>query len=186
MLSTTEFRKGLKIEIDGEPYIIVEFQHVKPGKGGAFVRTRIKSLISGNVLDRTYRSGDKVDKPDLEEKQMEYLYSDGSHYHFMDNETYDQIAVEAENLGDSVKFMEENVKVNILFHKGKAISVDLPTFVILTVEQTDPGVKGDTATGGSKPATLNTGAVVQVPLFINQGERLKIDTRTGNYVERAN
>lgn len=185
MYSTPDFRKGLKIEINGEPFIIVDFLHVKPGKGGAFVRTTLKSLISGNVIDRTFRSGEKIDKPDLEEKEMQYLYESDGEYHFMDNETYEQLFVTAEHLGDAKYYLQENVTVTLLFHNGKPIGVEVPMFVELPVKTTEPGVRGDTASGGSKPAILETGLSVQVPLFINEGDLLKIDTRTGKYIERV-
>jgi elongation factor P len=185
MYSTPDFRKGLKIELNGEPFIIVDFLHVKPGKGGAFVRTTLKSLITGNVLDRTFRSGEKVDKPDLEEKAMQYLYESDGQYHFMDTETYEQFFLTEDQLGESRYYLQENVEVEVLFHNGKAIGVEVPMFVELKVAATEPGVRGDTASGGSKPATLETGMTVQVPLFINEGDVLKIDTRTGKYIERA-
>lgn len=185
MYSTADFRKGLKIEWEGTPYVIVEFQHVKPGKGGAFVRTKIKNLINGRVIDQTFRSGEKVGRPDLEEKDMQYLYAEGDRYCFMDNETYEQIYLTAEQLGDSKDFLQDNLNLKVLYYKGQPIAVELPTFVELAVTHTEPGFKGDTATGGSKPATLETGAVIQVPLFIEIGDRLKVDTRTGTYVERV-
>jgi elongation factor P len=183
-VSTAEFRKGLKIELEGEPYIIVDFQHVKPGKGGAFVRTRLKSLITGNVIDRTFRSGEKVQTPALEERMMQYLYQEEDKYHFMDTDSYEQIALMADHLGEESNFLQENVEVKIVFHNGQPIGVELPTFVELKIAQTDPGVKGDTATGGTKPATLETGAVIQVPLFLNEGDVIKVNTRTGDYIER--
>jgi elongation factor P len=185
MYSTADFRKGLKIEWEGIPYIIVEFQHVKPGKGGAFVRTKIKNLINGRVIDQTFRSGEKVGRPDLQEKDMQYLYAEDDRYCFMDNETYEQIYLTAEQLGDSKDFLQDNLNLKVLYYKGQPIAVELPTFVELTVTHTEPGFKGDTATGGNKPATLETGAVIQVPLFIEIGDRLKVDTRTGTYVERV-
>ncbi len=185
MYSTPDFRKGLKIEINGEPFTMVEFQHVKPGKGGAFVRTTLKSLITGSVLDRTFRSGEKVDRPNLEEKAMQFLYESDSEFHFMDNETYEQSFLTQEQLGDAKYYLEENVAVTVLFHNGKPIGVDVPIFVSLAVATTDPGVRGDTASGGTKPAVLTTGLTVQVPLFINEGDVLKIDTRTGKYMERV-
>ncbi len=184
MYSTADFRKGLKIEWEGAPYIIVEFQHVKPGKGGAFVRTKIKNLITGRVIDQTFRSGEKVERPDLQEKDMQYLYAEGDRYCFMDNETYEQIYLTAAQLGDSKDFLQDNLNLKVLYYKGQPIAVELPTFVELTVTHTEPGFKGDTASGGSKPATLETGAIIQVPLFIDIGDRLKVDTRTGTYVER--
>jgi len=185
MYSTAEFRRGLKIEIDGKPYTIVEFQHVKPGKGGAFVRTKLKNLETGQVLEQTFRSGAKVDIPDLEENNVQYLYQDGDNYVFMDNDTYDQLFIAEEFLGDAVNYLKANIEAKVLFFNGKPIGVDLPITVELEVAETEPGVKGDTATGASKNATMETGLVVQVPLFIEQGEMLRIDTRTGEYIERA-
>jgi elongation factor P len=185
MYSTADFKKGLKIEIDGVPYIIVDFLHVKPGKGGAFVRTKIKNLISGKVLDQTFRSGERVKRPDLVEREMQFLYREGDSFTMMDNENYEQIALTAEQLGDSLLFLIENLNVKVLFFNQQPVAVELPTFVELAVAQTEPGLKGDTASGGNKPATLESGAVIQVPLFINEGERVKVDTRTGSYIERA-
>ncbi|MBH24830.1 MAG: elongation factor P [Myxococcales bacterium] len=185
MYSTTDFRKNLKIEIDGEPFIIVDCQHVKPGKGVAFVKTRYKSLITGSVLNKNFRSGDKVDKPDLEEREMQYLYLDEPHYVFMDNTTYEQSRIDGAALEDVLPFMKDNVNVTVLFHNGSPINVELPNFVNLRVTQTDPGVKGDTASGGSKPATLETGHIVNVPLYLEEDELIKVDTRTGEYVERV-
>jgi elongation factor P len=185
MYSTPDFRKGLKIEINGEPFAIVEFQHVKPGKGGAFVRTTLKSLTTGNVLDKTFRSGEKVDKPDLEEKEMQFLYESDGEFHFMDNETYDQLFLTESQLGEARNYLQENVSVSVLFHNGKPIGVEAPIFVELEVVSTEPGIKGDTAAGATKPATLETGMTVQAPLFINEGDVLKIDTRTGKYIERV-
>ncbi len=185
MYGTNQFRNGLKIEIENEPFIIVEFQHVKPGKGGAFVRTRLKSLTTGNVLERTFRSGEKVGKPELEEKEMQYLYSSDNQYHFMDTETYEQMFLTEDQLGESKNYLQENVVIQVLFYKGQPIGVETPTFVELNITETDPGLRGDTATGGTKPATLETGAIVQVPLFLNIGDRIKVDTRTGEYIERV-
>jgi elongation factor P len=185
MYSTPDFRKGLKIELNGEPFAIVDFLHVKPGKGGAFVRTTLKSLISGNVIERTFRSGEKIDKPDLEEKTMQYLYESDGEFHFMENETYEQLFLTAEQLGDARNYLQENVSVTVLFHNGKPIGVESPIFVELKVASTEPGIRGDTAGGANKPATLETGMTVQVPLFINEGDVLKIDTRTGKYIERV-
>lgn len=184
MYDTSEFRRGLKIEIDGKPFEIIEFQHVKPGKGGAFVRTKLKNMINGRVIDQTFRSGEKVGRPDLEEKEMQYLYKDGDSYCLMDNATYDQIFLTEEQLGD-VSFLIENLTVSILFFNGKPVGIELPMFVEITVADTEPGVKGDTASKVTKPATLETGAVVAVPIFINAGDKIKVDTRTGNYVERV-
>ena len=185
MYGTNQFRNGLKIEIDKEPFVIVEFQHVKPGKGGAFVRTKLKSLLSGNVLERTFRSGEKVGKPELEEKEMQYLYNSEEQYHFMDTETYEQMFLTNDQLGTSKNYLQENIVVKILFYNGRPIGVDVPIFVNLRIAETDPGVRGDTASGGTKPATLETGAVVQVPLFLNIGDVIRVDTRTGDYIERV-
>lgn len=185
MYSTPDFRKGLKIELNGEPYVIVDFLHVKPGKGGAFVRTTLKSMITGNVLDRTFRSGEKVGKPNLEEKEMQYLYESEGQFHFMDTETYEQSFLTSEQLGEARQYLQENVTVTVLFHDNKPIGVEVPIFVELTVTATEPGVRGDTAGGATKPATLETGMTVQVPLFVNEGDVLKIDTRTGKYIERV-
>lgn len=185
MYGTNQFRNGLKIELDNEPFVIVEFQHVKPGKGGAFVRTKLKSLLTGNVLERTFRSGEKVGKPQLEEKEMQYLYSSDNEYHVMDMETYEQIFLTEDQLGTSKNYLQENVVVKVLFYNGQPIGVDVPIFVELRIAETDPGVRGDTASGGTKPAILETGATVQVPLFLNVGDVVKVDTRTGGYIERV-
>ncbi len=184
-VSTAEFRNGLKIEIDGEPFIIVEFQHVKPGKGGAFVRTKMKSLKSGNVIDRTYRSGEKVDVPELEEKTMQYLYSAGQDRVFMDTSSYEQVQLDEHQLGDSINYLKENMEIKVLYHKNRPINIEVPMFVELAIAKTDPGVRGDTASGGSKPATLETGAVVKVPFYLNEGDVIKVDTRTGTFIERV-
>ncbi len=186
MYNTTDFRKGLKIEIDKEPYVIVDFQHVKPGKGGAFVRTKIKHMISGRVLDPTFRSGDKVGKPDLECVDAQFLYADGEDYHFMNTSNYEQIAIEKDTLGDVRLFIKEEMTVELLIYNGEPINVDLPNFVELLVTQANPGLKGDTASGAQKPVTLETGLQVNVPLFINEGDVLKIDTRTSSYSEKVN
>lgn len=183
-VSTAEFRKGLKIELDGQPYNIVEFQHVKPGKGGAFVRTKLKHLKLGTVVDRTFRSGEKVGLVDFEERPMQFLYRD-ENFHFMNLETYEQIALSASVVGDAASWLKETMEVEVLLINGEPAGVEVPNFVELAVVKTDPGLRGDTASGGSKPATLETGAVVQVPLFIDEGDVLRIDTRTGAYIERA-
>ncbi len=185
MYDTSDFRNGLKIEIDGTPFEIIEFLHVKPGKGGAFVRTKLKNLQTGAVLNKTFRSGEKVGKPDLVDRHMQFLYSQGEDLVFMDLETYEQFTIESEKIADKAKFLKENMEVDVLYYKNQPISVDLPTFVELEVVDTEPGFKGDTATGGTKPAVLETGAKINVPLFINIGDKLKIDTRTGQYVERV-
>jgi elongation factor P len=183
--STAQFRKNLKIEIDGEPFTIVDFQHVKPGKGGAFVRTKMKSLITGNVLDKTFRSGDKVDVPDLEEKKMSFLYQDETGYCFMDTQSYDQMTLTKDQMGDTLGYLKENIEVEVLLHNGKAIGIELPMFLNLKIVETDPGLKGNTASGGSKPAKLETGVTIQVPLFVSTGEVVKVDTRNGAYIERV-
>jgi len=184
-VSTTEFRNGLKIEIDGEPYVIVEFQHVKPGKGGAFVRTKFKSLKSGNVTDKTFRAGEKVDVPNLEEKTMQYLYAADKDRVFMDTSTYEQVSMNEKQLGDSINYLKENMEIKVLYHKGQPINIDVPMFVELAIAKTDPGVRGDTASGGSKPATLESGAVIKVPFYLNEGDVVKVDTRTGTFIERV-
>lgn len=183
---TTAFRKNLKIEIDGEPYVILEATHVKPGKGVAFVKTRYKSLITGRVLEKNFRSGDKVEVPALEQRTMTYLYPDGDSYVFMDTDNYEQIMLTREQAEEALPYLIDNLQVDILFFKGAAISVDLPTFVELEITQCDPGVKGDTAQGGTKQATLSTGHTILVPLYIKEGEIVKVDTRNGEYVERVN
>ena len=185
MYSTQDFRKNLKIEIDGEPYVIVECQHVKPGKGVAFVKTKYKSLITGRVLENNFRSGDTVGKPDLEIRNMEYLYKEEDKYVFMDQSNYEQVHIEETFISEAVPFLKDNIEVEVLFHKGKPISIELPTFVVLKVVKSDPGVKGDTAQGGTKPATLETGATILVPLYLEEGEYVRVDTRTGEFVERA-
>ena len=185
MYDTSAFKRGLKIEIDGKPFEIIEFQHVKPGKGGAFVRTKLKNMINGRVLDQTFRSGEKVGKPDLQEREMQYLYKDGDNFCLMDNETYDQIFLPEDQMGDRRRFLVENLTVSMLFFNGKPVGIELPMFVELTVTDTDPGVKGDTASKVTKPATLETEAIVPVPIFINVGDKIKVDTRKGSYVERA-
>jgi elongation factor P len=184
-VSTTEFRNGLKIEIDGEPYVIVEFQHVKPGKGGAFVRTKFKSLKSGNVTDKTFRAGEKVDVPNLEEKTMQYLYAADKDRIFMDTSSYEQVSMNEKQLGDSINYLKENMEIKVLYHKEQPINIEVPMFVELAIAKTDPGVRGDTASGGSKPATLESGAVIKVPLYLNEGDVVKVDTRTGTFIERV-
>ncbi|WP_338864201.1 elongation factor P [Myxococcus stipitatus] len=186
VIDTSEFHNGMKIEIDGEPFVIEYFQHVKPGKGSSFTRTKIRSLISGRVLQPTMKSGDKVGKPDIEDKGMQYLYEQGGDYYFMDTRTYDQTFLSGEVLGDAKNFLKENVNVDIMFFNGKAIGVSLPNSVDLKVTKCDPGVRGDTVSGALKPAILETGFQVNVPLFINEGDVLKIDTRDGGkYLTRV-
>ena len=184
-LATSDFKNGLKIEIAGEPYTIVNFQHVKPGKGGAFVRTKIKNLRNGKVVDKTFRAGEKVGEPDVQERKMQFLYADREQLVFMDSETYDQLPFSADQVGDAKKYLIENLDVDVLFWNGNPINIELPAFIEAAVTQCDPGLKGDTAQGATKPATLETGAVVQVPLFVKEGERIRVDTRSGDYVERV-
>ncbi len=185
MYETSDIRRGLKIELEDDVYVVIEFQHVNPGNWRAFIRTKLKSLSRGNVIERTFRSGEKLGRPDLEEKKMQFLYGSGDQYCFMDQQTYEQMYLTEEHLGDNKSFVKENATISVLLYKGVPIAVDLPTFVELAVVQTDPGARGDTVTGGSKPATLETGTVIQVPLFVNQGDVIKVDTRTGTYVERV-
>ncbi|MBQ5810151.1 MAG: elongation factor P [Clostridia bacterium] len=185
MISAGDFRNGITFEMDGNVYQIIEFQHVKPGKGAAFVRAKIKNVIAGSVVERTFNPNDKYPPAFIERKEMEYSYSDGNLFYFMDSETYELVPVNEEDLGDNFKFVKENMVCKVLSYKGKVFGVEPPTFVELTVTQTDPGFKGDTATNATKPATLETGAEIRVPLFINEGEVIRIDTRTGEYMERA-
>ncbi len=183
-VSTAEFKKGLKIVFDGQPYTIVEFQHVKPGKGGAFVRTKLRHMKLGKVIDNTFRSGEKVELVDFEERHMQYLYRD-DRYHFMDTETYEQLSLSEDEVGDAREFLREDTEVDVLVIDGSPAAVALPNFVELAIAKTEPGVRGDTAQGGTKSATLETGAVVQVPLFLNEGDIVKVDTRTGEYLSRV-
>ncbi len=185
MISTADFRNGARIQVEGEPYYIVEFQHVKPGKGGAFVRTKLKSYKTGNVLDRTFRSGEKFEEPDLEEREMQFLYASGDSYTFMDTETYEQFTYDRKQLGANVDLLKENMVVKILIYEHQPIAVELPIFIELKVVDAEPGVRGDTASGGSKPAVVETGAIIKVPLYLEVGEIIKIDTRTREYVERV-
>jgi elongation factor P len=185
VIDTSEFRKGLKIEIDGEPYEIVDFQHVKPGKGAAFVRTTIRSLLSGRVLQPTMKSGDKVGRPDIEDREMQFLYKQGDDYYFMDTRTYEQTFLGDAVLGEAKNFLKESINASVLFYNGKPIGLSLPNSVDLRVIKCDPGVRGDTVSGAMKPATLETGYGVMVPLFINEGDVLKIDTRDGKYLTRV-
>jgi elongation factor P len=185
VIDTSEFKKGMKIEIDGEPFEILDFQHVKPGKGSAFVRTTIRSLLSGRTLEPTMKSGDKVGKPDIEDKDMQYLYKEGEDYYFMDTRNYEQTFISEKVLGEQKNFLKENIQASILFYNGKAIGVSLPNSVDLKVTKCDPGIRGDTVSGALKPAELETGYSVNVPLFINEGDVLKIDTRDGKYLTRV-
>lgn len=185
MYVTTDFRKGLKIEYNGKPFVIVDFQHVNPGKGSAFVRTRLKNLETAQVLEVTFKSGEKVGVPDLESKNMQYLYNDGVDYTFMDMDSYDQVSLTTDELGDAKNYIIENSMVNVTFFQGKPVSVDIDNFVELKVVETQPNIKGDTSSGGGKPATLETGLVVTVPFHISEGDVLKIDTRSAEYVEKV-
>ena len=182
---TSDIRKGLKVMIDGSPWNIVEFQFVKPGKGAAFTRTKFKNLLTGSVVERNIRSGEKLEPADVEIRQMQYLYPDGESYVFMDNGNYEQVSITGELLGDQAQFMPEQTTVDILFFMGRAVGVTLPNFIEQKVTETDPGYKGDTATNVTKPAKIACGASVQVPLFINVGDTVKVDTRSGEYLERV-
>jgi len=185
MYSMNDIRRGLKIEFKGDPYEVVEFLHVKPGKGQAFVRAKLKNLITGAVLENTFRASDKIEPAYLEEKEMQFLYKESDHYYFMDLENYDQIILNADQIEMERKFLKENMEVKVLFYKEKPISIELPKHVELRIVETEPGVKGDTVSGGTKPAILETGAVIQVPLFVNEGDIIRVDTRTAEYIERV-
>lgn len=185
MISAGDFRKGITFEMDGDVWVVVDFQHVKPGKGAAFVRAKIKNVLTGSTVERTFNPADKFPKAHIETKEMQYLYSDGDLYYFMDLENFDQIPLNKDKVEDAILYIKENMNATIKFFKGEAFSVEAPFFVELEVTQTEPGVKGDTATGANKPATLETGALVTVPLFIEIGDKLRIDTRTGLYMERV-
>ncbi len=185
MIDTSEFKKGLFIEIDNVPYQIVEFQHVKPGKGNAFVRTRIKNLLNSNVIDKTFKSGEKVGEPALEKKHMQYLYTDGNGYQFMDLEAYEELQLDVKTIGDKKYYLTENLEIDVLYYQGRPITVEMPNFVELVVTYTEPGIKGDTVSGTGKPATLSTGLIVSVPLHVSRDDKLKIDTRSGEYVEKV-
>jgi len=185
VISTTDFRGGVRLMVDNQPFYIVEFQHVKPGKGGAFVRTKLKSYLSGNVLDRTFRSGERFEEPDLEERTMQFLYATDDAYTFMDTETFEQLTFEKGKLGGNADLLKEDMIVKILVYEHRPIDVELPNFIELKVSDTEPGFRGDTATGGTKLATLETGATIKVPLYLETGTVIKIDTRTREYVERV-
>lgn len=185
MISAGDFRNGVTLEIEGNVYQILEFQHVKPGKGAAFVRTKLKNIINGGVVEKTFRPTEKFPAARIDRVDMQYLYSDGDLFHFMNVETYDQIALNSEDVGDALKFVKENEMVKICSHNGNVFAVEAPLFVELEITDTEPGFKGDTATGATKPATVETGAVVYVPLFVETGNKIKIDTRTGEYLSRV-
>ena len=185
MISAGDFRNGVTLEIEGNVYQILEFQHVKPGKGAAFVRTKLKNIINGGVVEKTFRPTEKFPTARIDRVEMQYLYNDGDLFYFMNTETYDQIALNNETIGDALKFVKENEMVKVCSHNGNVFAVEAPLFVELEVTDTEPGFKGDTATGATKPATVETGAVVYVPLFVETGDKLKIDTRTGEYLSRV-
>ena len=185
MFSAGDFRNGVTIEVDGNIFQIMEFQHVKPGKGAAFVRTKLKNIINGGVVEKTFRPTEKFPQARIDRKDMQYLYADGDLFTFMDTETYDQISLNRDTVGDALKFVKENEVCKVCSHNGSVFAVEPPLFVELEITDTEPGFKGDTATGASKPATVETGAVVSVPLFVNQGDKIKIDTRTGEYLSRV-
>ena len=185
MISAGDFRNGVTFEMDGQVMQVVEFQHVKPGKGAAFVRTKLKNVITGAVTETTFNPTDKFQDARIDRKDMQYLYNDGELYYFMDTETYEQLPLNHDQVEDAINFIVENMNVNIRFYKGNAFSVEAPNFVELTVTETEPGFKGDTATGTTKPATLETGYKINVPLFVNEGDRIRVDTRTGEYMERV-
>ena len=184
-ISMNELKKGMKIELDGIPYKIVEYQHVKPGKGAAFVRTRIKSFLNGRVIEKTFHAGDKAEKPDLAEKTMQYLYSEGEKMIFMDTENYEQVELTEDQVGEATNWLLESMNATILFHNGKAISVDAPQVVELKVTETPPNFKGDTSSGSRKPATLETGVVVQVPYHVLEGDTIRVNTEEGEYLEKV-
>jgi elongation factor P len=183
--STNEFKSGLKIMLDGDPYAIVENEFVKPGKGQAFNRVKVRNLKTGRVVERTFKSGDSVEAADVHETDLQYLYNDGEMWHFMDTETFEQLGADPAAVGDAAKWLKEQDMCRVTLYNGAPLSVEPPNFVVLTITETDPGVRGDTATGGTKPATLETGAVVNVPLFLEEGESIRVDTRTGAYLSRA-
>ncbi|HPF20889.1 MAG TPA: elongation factor P [Syntrophomonas sp.] len=185
MISVNDFKTGLTIEFEDVIYQVVDFQHVKPGKGAAFVRAKLKNVKTGGSVEKTFRGGEKVARAHLDKREMQYLYSDGDGYVFMDNENYEQLTISKEEIGDGSKWLMENMTIGVLMHNSTIMGIELPNFVELTVVETEPGIKGDTATGATKNAKLESGAVVQVPLFVNEGDRLRIDTRTGQYMERA-
>ena len=184
MYSTTDFRKGLKIEIDGTPFEIIEFQHFKPGKGGAMVRTKLRNILNGRVLDNTFRSGEKVDRPNLESRDMQFLYHEGEQLVFMDMTTYDQMHMDAEATDGKANYLKDGQECRVLLYNEKPLDIEIPASLVLEVTETDPGAKGDTVSNVTKPATLETGVVIQVPIFVNIGDRVKVDTRTNGYLGR--
>jgi elongation factor P len=187
-MDTSDIRKGIKLMLDGnkDPYVVVEFQFVKPGKGQAFTRVKLKNMVSGAVLERTLKSGEKIEVANVEQRQMTYIYPDGSSYVFMDPQTGEQIYVDGDKIGDSSRWLSDGLQVDVTLHEGNPIGVDLPSSVVLQITNSEPGIKGDTASGATKPATVSTGATVNVPLFVQEGEWIKIDTTEGRYLERVN
>lgn len=185
MISSNDFRTGTTIEINGDVFQVIDFQHVKPGKGAAFVRTKLKNIRTGGVVERTFNAGEKVPKARVDYRQMQYLYNDGESYNFMDNESYEQIALTADQLGDAIKWLKDNMVISVILFQEKTIGIELPNFVELEVTETAPGIKGDTASGGTKPAVVETGATVNVPFFVNVGDIIQIDTRSGDYMKRV-
>jgi len=185
MISTNDFRTGVTVVVDGQLWQVVDFQHVKPGKGSAFVRTRLKNVLRGNVLEKTFRAGEMLERAIIETREMQFLYSSGDEFHFMDNSNYEQIVLRQDLLGDSVDLLKEAMTIEVKFHDGRVIGAELPNHIDLQVTQTDPGYRGDTATNVTKPATVETGATIQVPLFINPGDRIRIDTRDRKYISRV-
>jgi elongation factor P len=185
MISTNDFRTGLTIEWDGGVWTVVDFQHVKPGKGSAFVRAKLKNVMTGAVIENTFRAGEKLPKAQIEYREMQFLYESGGQYFLMDQNTYDQISLSQDVLADAIQYLKENMIIGVQFYEGSPIGIELPNFVELEIVETDPGLRGDTASGGTKPAKLETGAVVQVPLFVQTGDKIRVDTRTNQYLERV-
>jgi elongation factor P len=185
-MDTSDIRKGLKMMVDGQPFVVVDFQFVKPGKGQAFTRVKVRNLQTSAVLERTYKSGEKIEKADVEERKMQYIYQDGDGFVFMDAGSGEQITVSTERMGDDAQWLTEGMDINVTLFNGQPIGVDLPSHVVLQITSSEPGIKGDTASGATKPATLSTGATLNVPLFVNEGEWVKVDTREGTYIERVN
>ncbi len=186
MYETSDFRKGLKIEFEGSPYVITDFQHISPGKGAAFTRTKMKNLLTLNTIERNIRSGERVGIPNMEERQYQFMYADNEGYHLMDQKNFEQIALSEKEVGDRKNYFQEGAQIGVLFYNDKPITVEVPTFVNLTIVETQPGLRGDTVSGGNKPAKLETGAVVNVPLHLNEGDKIKVDTRENTYVEKVN
>lgn len=185
MISTSDFRKGLTIELDGKVYQIIDFQHSKMGRGGALVKTKLRDVENGGVMEKTFRGNEKVARAMVDQRQKQFLYRDGDDFIFMDNDTYEQLSLSREQLGDKINFLKENMVLDVTMYEGRPIDIELPIFIEVTVAETQPGIRGNTVSGGSKPATIETGAVVQVPLFINEGDIIKVDTRSSEYIERV-